>query len=60
VKVPYPLELATTALDVAKVVYCEWPLGNGFKEVETLAALAKKKGVLAMAGLQARSLPPVA
>src|SRR2546425_10664198 len=57
VKVPYHLELATAALDAGKAVYCEWPLGNGLKEAETLAALAKKKGVLAVAGLQARSAP---
>jgi predicted dehydrogenase len=60
VKVPYHLELATAALDASKAVYCEWPLGNGLKEAETLAALAKKKGVLAVAGLQARSAPSVA
>src|SRR3989442_455231 len=60
VKVPYHLELATAALDAGKAVYCEWPLGNGLEEAETLAALAKKKGVLAVAGLQARSAPSVA
>jgi len=60
VKVPYHLELATAALDAGKAVYCEWPLANGLKEAETLAALAKKKGVLAVAGLQARSAPSVA
>ena len=60
VKVPYHLELATAALDAGKAVYCEWPLGNGLNEAETLAALAKKKGVLAVAGLQARSAPSVA
>src|SRR5437588_877026 len=60
VKVPYHLELARAALDAGKAVYCEWPLGNGLKEAETLAALAKKKGVLAVAGLQARSAPSVA
>src|SRR6266700_1163948 len=60
VKVPYHLELATAALDAGKAVYCEWPLGNGLKEAETLAALAKKKGVLAVVGLQARSAPSVA
>src|SRR2546428_7901816 len=60
VKVPYPLELATAALDAGKAVYCEWPLGNGVKEAETLAALAKKDGVLAVVGLQARSAPSVA
>jgi predicted dehydrogenase len=60
VKVPYHLKLATAALDAGKAVYCEWPLGNGLKEAETLAALAKKKGVLAVVGLQASSAPSVA
>ncbi len=60
VKVPHHLELATAAIDAGKAVYCEWPLGNGLKEAETLAALAKKRGVLAVAGLQARSAPSVA
>src|SRR5438552_16083909 len=60
VKVPYHLELASAALHAGKAVYCEWPLGNGLNEAEILAALAKKKGVLAVAGLQARSAPSVA
>src|SRR6184192_2744827 len=60
VKVPHHLELATAALNAGKAVYCEWPLGNGLKEAETLAALAKNKRVLAVAGLQARSAPSVA
>ncbi len=60
VKVPYHLELATAALEAGKAVYCEWPLGNGLQEAQTLAALAKKQGVLAVAGLQARSAPAVA
>jgi predicted dehydrogenase len=60
VKVPHHLELATAALEAGKAVYCEWPLGNGLNEAETLAALAKKQGVLAVAGLQARSAPAVA
>src|SRR5216117_2268879 len=60
VKVPYHLELATAALDAGKAVYCEWPLGNGLNRAETLAALAKQQSVLAVAGLQARSAPPVA
>jgi predicted dehydrogenase len=60
VKVPYHLELVTAAIGAGKAVYCEWPLGNGLKEAETLAALAKKRGVLAVAGLQARSAPSVA
>src|SRR5437879_1572239 len=60
VKVPYHLELATAALEAGKAVYCEWPLGNGLEEAQSLAALAKKQGVLAVAGLQARSAPAVA
>jgi len=60
VKVPYHLELATAALEAGKAVYCEWPLGNGLNEAQTLAARAKKQGVLAVAGLQARSAPAVA
>ncbi len=60
VKVPHHLELATAAIDAGKAVYCEWPLGNGLEEAETLDALAKKQGVLAVAGLQARSAPAVA
>jgi len=60
VKVPHHLELATAALEAGKSVYCEWPLGNGLKEAESLAALAEKRGVLAVAGLQARSAPAVA
>jgi predicted dehydrogenase len=60
VKVPYHLELSTAALESGKAVYCEWPLGNGLEEAETLAALAEKQGVLAVAGLQARSAPAVA
>jgi predicted dehydrogenase len=60
VKVPYHLELTTAALGAGKAVYCEWPLGNGLNEAETLARLAKEKGVLAVAGLQARSAAAVA
>src|SRR3954467_10255511 len=60
VKVPHHLELATAALDAGKAVYCEWPLGNGLQEAETLAVLAKTQGVLAVAGLQARSAPAIA
>src|SRR6059036_2412012 len=59
VKVPYHFELATAALTAGKAVYCEWPLGNGLREAEQLAALAKKQGVVAVAGLQARAAPVV-
>ena len=42
VKVPHHLELATAALEAGKAVYCEWPLGNGLTEAETLAALGAR------------------
>ena len=41
-------------------MYCEWPLGNGLAEAQALAALARKKGVLAVVGLQARAAPKAA
>lgn len=43
VRVPHHLALVTTALEAGKHVFCEWPLGNGLTEAETLAALARKK-----------------
>jgi predicted dehydrogenase len=60
VKVPHHFELATAALEAGKAVYCEWPLGNGLAEAESLATRARKQNVLAVVGLQARSAPPVA
>jgi predicted dehydrogenase len=60
VKVPNHLELVTAAIAAGKHVYCEWPLGNGLREAETMAALAKAKGVHGVIGLQARFAPPVA
>lgn len=59
VKVPHHLELVTAALEAGKHVYCEWPLGNGLAEAETLAALATAKGVLGVAGTQARVAPEI-
>src|SRR6266702_2388641 len=48
------------AISVIVPYHFEWPLGNGLEEAERLAALAEKKGVLAVVGLQARSAPSVA
>ena len=47
------------ALEAGKDVFVEWPLGNGLKEAEEMAALAKAKGVKTAMGLQARCLPIV-
>ncbi len=59
VRVPHHRELVTAALLAGKMVYCEWPLGNGLKEAEELNALAKQKGLKAFVGLQAHSSPVV-
>ncbi|MFD2175043.1 Gfo/Idh/MocA family protein [Rhodobacter lacus] len=55
VKVPYHFDLVSLALNAGKHVYCEWPLGNGLDEARKLAALAAKKGVVAVVGTQARA-----
>ncbi|WP_110647247.1 Gfo/Idh/MocA family protein [Salinicola peritrichatus] len=55
VKVPHHLELVTAALEAGKHVYCEWPLGNGLVEARKLAQLAQERGVVAVAGTQART-----
>jgi predicted dehydrogenase len=57
VKVPYHRQLVTAALTAGKMVYCEWPLGNGTQEAEELTALAQAKGIRTFVGLQAVSLP---
>lgn len=57
VKVPYHAELVRSVLEAGKHVYCEWPLGNGLAEARELATLATAKGVLAIAGTQARRSP---
>jgi predicted dehydrogenase len=59
VKVPPHLEIVKAAIAAGKHVYCEWPLGNGLAEAEEMAALARAKGVLGVAGTQARVAPEV-
>ncbi len=59
VRVPKHYELVKKALEAGKAVYCEWPLGNGLKEGEELAELARKRSLANMVGLQARSDPGV-
>lgn len=55
VRVPQHHALVMKALAAKKAVYCEWPLGNGLKEGQEMADLAKKAGVRTMTGLQSRS-----
>ena len=57
VRVPAHYKLSKDALDAGKPVYCEWPLGANTKEAEELAALARKKKLPTMVGLQRRASP---
>ncbi len=57
VRVPAHYVLAKNALEAGKHVYCEWPLGANTQEAEELAALARKKNVRTMVGLQRRASP---
>lgn len=57
VKVPSHREIVLAAIAAGKAVYCEWPIGNGLAEARELADSARAKGVLAVAGTQARAAP---
>jgi predicted dehydrogenase len=57
VRVPAHYALSKDALEAGKHVYCEWPLGKDTKEAEELAALARKKKLQTMVGLQRRASP---
>lgn len=59
VRVPQHHALVMKSIAAGKMVYCEWPLGNGLKEGEEMAQAAKAKGVVTMCGMQARSDPAV-
>jgi len=59
VKVPHHRALVAAALDAGKHIFCEWPLGNGLADAETMAADARRAGVANMVGLQACVAPAV-
>ncbi|NUP32882.1 MAG: Gfo/Idh/MocA family oxidoreductase [Streptomycetaceae bacterium] len=59
VKVTEHLKIVSDALAAGKMVYSEWPLGNGLAEAEKLAGLARETGVRTVAGLQGRYAPEV-
>src|SRR5436309_4671243 len=59
VKVPHHRELVSAALAAGKAVYCEWPLGRNVDEARGMAALAAKRGVRTVVGLQARQAPAI-
>jgi predicted dehydrogenase len=57
VRVPAHYELTKNAIEAGRHVFCEWPLGANTKEAEELAALARKKKVHTIVGLQRRAAP---
>lgn len=59
VKVPHHLQLVNVALNAHKMVYAEWPLGNGLAEAEAMANRARELHVRTAVGLQARSSPTI-
>jgi predicted dehydrogenase len=59
VRVPLHHQIVMKALGAGKAVYCEWPLGNGLKEAQEMADLAKRMGLATMCGLQSRSDPTI-
>lgn len=59
VKVPHHHELSLAALQAGKHVYCEWPLTQTAAEAAELAELAASKGLVAVAGCQARIAPQI-
>ncbi len=57
VRVPAHHKITMAALESGKHVYCEWPLGANTQEAEEMAAMARKKNVRTMVGLQRRASP---
>lgn len=57
VRVPAHFALTKHALEAGKHVFCEWPLGANTQEAEELAALAQKKNLRTIVGLQRRASP---
>ncbi len=59
VRVPSHHEIVSTALAAGKLVYSEWPLGNGLLEAADLAERAEAAGVRTVVGLQGRFAPAI-
>jgi predicted dehydrogenase len=57
VKAPSHLGPVMAALEAGKHVYCEWPLAVDAAEARDMLALAERKGVRHIVGLQARGSP---
>ena len=59
VKVPHHREIVDAALDAGKMVYCEWPLGNGLGDAMAMASKARARGIRTVVGMQARVSPVI-
>lgn len=59
VKVPLHHQIVSAALGAGKMVFSEWPLGNGWDEAEDLARQARGTGQPTLIGLQGRSSPGI-
>ena len=57
VRVPQHRGIVLAALDAAKHVYCEWPLGRSLDESVAIAEAARSRRVRAVIGLQGRVSP---
>ncbi|WP_133255806.1 Gfo/Idh/MocA family protein, partial [Micromonospora globispora] len=59
VKVSTHRRLIEATFDAGKMVFCEWPLGNGDAEGRWLADQAASRGLRTFVGLQARATPAI-
>jgi predicted dehydrogenase len=57
VRVPFHYQLGMLALDAGKHLFCEWPLAATTKQAREMLALAERKRIQHMVGLQARGAP---
>lgn len=57
VRAPRHAAIVRDVIAAGKHVLCEWPVGANLAETTELAALAKARGIHAMAGLQRRFAP---
>jgi predicted dehydrogenase len=59
VRVPKHRDLVMAALQAGKAVLCEWPLGANLADAEEMAALAHRRSLKTVVGLQGRSDPAI-
>jgi predicted dehydrogenase len=57
VRVPFHHQLGMAALEAGKHLFCEWPLAATTEQARQMQALAERKGLCHMVGLQARGAP---